>query len=304
MRALDPSTVQNFRGPAAFEPSPSPVLGSGGGSLFGRILTMAREASPAFQFYPADFLADENVASMTAEERGVYITLLCICWREGSIPENPENLGLACGLNGKRMANAWQAVSKCFVPHRRKPKRVVHPRLERERKAQSERRKSRSEAGLRGAKARWQGHCGRNATAMANDGSSSSSSSSQGPDRDHGWNVSSKELESDVYHLCNKLGYIGEDAGNIWKIAALVSLRKIPEAAVLDAAQGCRECGPKDRPAYFWAIVKESLESEGTNLLDLVRQVRITPRCPTKPPGNAELNSAIQSVSESTEPPK
>lgn len=39
--------------------------------------------SPAFQFYPRDFLSDVNVSTMTMEERGIYITLLCHCWLEG-----------------------------------------------------------------------------------------------------------------------------------------------------------------------------------------------------------------------------
>jgi hypothetical protein len=35
--------------------------------------------SPAFQFYPKDFLTDENVRVMSLQERGAYITLLCLC---------------------------------------------------------------------------------------------------------------------------------------------------------------------------------------------------------------------------------
>lgn len=33
--------------------------------------------SPAFQFYPADFLADENVIAMSLEDRGALITSIC-----------------------------------------------------------------------------------------------------------------------------------------------------------------------------------------------------------------------------------
>jgi hypothetical protein len=41
---------------------------------------MAREQSPAFQFYPQDFLSDDKVMAMNAAARGVYIVLLCHCW--------------------------------------------------------------------------------------------------------------------------------------------------------------------------------------------------------------------------------
>jgi putative transposase len=40
---------------------------------------------PAFQFYAADWLADEAVSVMGLEEEGAYIRALCYCWREGSI---------------------------------------------------------------------------------------------------------------------------------------------------------------------------------------------------------------------------
>jgi len=47
---------------------------------------------PAFQFYAADYLADEHVQLMTLEEEGAYIRALAYCWREGSIPADPEAL--------------------------------------------------------------------------------------------------------------------------------------------------------------------------------------------------------------------
>ena len=33
-----------------------------------------KNKSPAFQFYPKDWLADPDVACMTMAERGIYIT--------------------------------------------------------------------------------------------------------------------------------------------------------------------------------------------------------------------------------------
>lgn len=35
--------------------------------------------SPAFQFYAAEFLADENVVLMTNQEVGCYIKLMAYC---------------------------------------------------------------------------------------------------------------------------------------------------------------------------------------------------------------------------------
>jgi len=41
--------------------------------------------SPAFQFYPADYLADPNVDMMTLEQQGAYVRLLCHAWRATTV---------------------------------------------------------------------------------------------------------------------------------------------------------------------------------------------------------------------------
>jgi uncharacterized protein YdaU (DUF1376 family) len=48
------------------------------------------KSSPAFQFYPADFLV--GTALMSAEEVGGYIRLLCYQWTEGALPDNDKKL--------------------------------------------------------------------------------------------------------------------------------------------------------------------------------------------------------------------
>jgi len=111
--------------------------------------------SPAFQFYPKDFLADENVMAMELEELGAYIRLMCICWIEGSIPADVRRLARLCGCDSKRMAELWQAIEPCFEPHPTEEGRLIHPRLEREREKQAEHRAKKSEAGKEGAKKRW-----------------------------------------------------------------------------------------------------------------------------------------------------
>lgn len=54
------------------------------------------KASPAFQFYPQDWLV--GTAMMTFEEKGVYMTLLCYQWTNFGIPNDVEKLNLLlCG---------------------------------------------------------------------------------------------------------------------------------------------------------------------------------------------------------------
>src|SRR3990172_1872179 len=110
---------------------------------------------PSFQFYPDDFLTDENVVLMTNREVGCYIKLLCYCWREGSIPEDMGKIARLCGEENSVMAELWLSLSVCFSSAIANPQRLVHPRLERERNKQDEFRKERSESGQKGAKYRW-----------------------------------------------------------------------------------------------------------------------------------------------------
>jgi len=130
--------------------------------------------SPAFQFYPADWLSDEKVISMSMAGEGVYVHLLCYCWREGSIPADRSAIGLLCkGYNGPGIDEALT----CFVPSRKRG-RLINKRVESERRKQESFRKLKQDAGLRGAESRWHPHGNRISSAMANDGSSSLSSSS------------------------------------------------------------------------------------------------------------------------------
>lgn len=96
---------------------------------------------PAFQFYAADYLADENVALMSLEEEGAYIRAMAYCWREGSIPADPARLSPL--LKGARM-EVVRVVKGCFKQSPTDASRLIHPRLDFEREKQREwREKSR-----------------------------------------------------------------------------------------------------------------------------------------------------------------
>jgi len=124
--------------------------------------------SPAFQFYAAEFLADENVVMMTNQEIGCYIKLMCYCWREGSIPSDVSKIAKLCGEDSSAMAQLWLSVSTCFSLAEAAPDRLVHKRLEKEREKQKSYSLERSASGKKGAEAK------RNA---ASKGSSSATSS-------------------------------------------------------------------------------------------------------------------------------
>ena len=136
---------------------------------------MANGKSPAYQWYPKDYLADVHTTLMTLEEEGAYRRLLDHCWLEGSIPNDMQALGRMCkGLTPQRMAEMWVNLEPCF---RLKGGRWFHPRLEAERKKQLAYKKAKSRAGKLGAEARYNKGKSSSATVVPVAKSSSTSTS-------------------------------------------------------------------------------------------------------------------------------
>lgn len=108
-----------------------------------------QEKSPAFQFYPQDYLADPNVAEMTLEEQGAYIRLICYAWIAGSIPADPERCARLVG-NGCSISVATN-VQRAFNEPSTDPQRLLHKRVEKERQKQAIRREQTSSAGRKSA---------------------------------------------------------------------------------------------------------------------------------------------------------
>jgi len=137
---------------------------------------------PAFQFYAGDWLADAKVQAMSLEAEGIYIRLLCYCWREGSIPSDRQAIARLCkGYDGP----AIDEVLTHFIKDKNNSGRLINKRLNLERKKQLEYHKSFKTAGIEGAKIRWGGHKGGHKPGhKGGHPSSSSSSSSNNKSRD------------------------------------------------------------------------------------------------------------------------
>lgn len=109
--------------------------------------------SPAFQFYAAEWLADENVRLMTLEETGAYIDALAICWRESSIPACPEMLARLIGKGCS--TDVATVVQRLFnvrcTEERFSVERLKHKRLEIEREKQRVRSEQAAKAGKKSA---------------------------------------------------------------------------------------------------------------------------------------------------------
>ena len=59
--------------------------------------------SPAFQFYPQDFLV--GTAMLSAEETGAYIRLLCYSWENDGLPNDEQLLARLAGCSGNAVAS-------------------------------------------------------------------------------------------------------------------------------------------------------------------------------------------------------
>jgi uncharacterized protein YdaU (DUF1376 family) len=113
-----------------------------------------RETSPAFQFYPTDFLADDAVAMMTNEQVGAYILLLCYAWqRPQGLPASESLLAKLCRCTAVRFRKTiWPALSVKF--HHNEEGRLFNPRLENVRREQISYRERSARAGRASAAVR------------------------------------------------------------------------------------------------------------------------------------------------------
>ncbi len=107
---------------------------------------------PSFQFYPADWLSDMQIRLMPWASRGLYIELLCYCWREDWIPADSSAIAQLCGCHDLAIV---EPCLQLFQPHPDDPSKLVHKRLQVEKIKQDRHREERSLSGRRGAKSRW-----------------------------------------------------------------------------------------------------------------------------------------------------
>ena len=109
--------------------------------------------SPAFQFYPTDYLGSQRVQMMTLEEEGAYIRLLSYCWQHGDIPSDPDKVARLIG-KGASTTLATTVISM-FQPSENH-ERMIHDRLEAERAKQAVWKAKSSEGGKKSAELRKQ----------------------------------------------------------------------------------------------------------------------------------------------------
>jgi uncharacterized protein YdaU (DUF1376 family) len=197
--------------------------------------------SPAFQFYPSDFIS--GTITFTTEEVGAYILLMCACWDKGSIPSDVRLLARIAKLSPTKMKRVWVALASKFQSV---DGGYIQPRIEREREKQVAYRRRQSD----NAGKRWDSR--RNATAMpphrsgisqtdALQSSSSSSSSSSTTERADAPTLSSRagkfcEWYADKHDEVFQVGYIGnpqKDYQTAMQLAGTFTDAEMQDAALV-----------------------------------------------------------------------
>lgn len=110
-----------------------------------------RPKSPAFQFYPADYLSSRTIRRLTLEQRGAWLELICSEWLDGPLENDPVELARIIGVSAKEFRRIWPGLDRCFDLENG---RLVNPRLEREREAQEANRERWQRLGKAGNDAR------------------------------------------------------------------------------------------------------------------------------------------------------
>src|SRR3990167_2140117 len=114
-----------------------------------------KKKSPAFQFYPSNFLGSPKVRAMNATEIGVYWLLCCIEWEEsGFTYQEAEDIAASARVSSAQFGEMWTKLSRCFT---KRGERFFSPRLNKERTKQREWRRKSSKGGKISAQRRLKG---------------------------------------------------------------------------------------------------------------------------------------------------
>ena len=115
---------------------------------------MAREASPAFQFYVKEWRSSRSIMRMSMCERGMYLEMLLEQWENLAVPDSADACHELIGGKLAEWRKAWPTLRRRFVPHD-DGSGIFNIRLEFERSKQQSRSKRSEDKGRAGAAARW-----------------------------------------------------------------------------------------------------------------------------------------------------
>ena len=123
---------------------------------------------PYMRFYPGDWLSDPKVRRLTWEQKGIYIDMLSLMWKNGenaSLPDDPDAIASMLGIQKRKFLKIFRVFfEKNFEIFFRADGRIFQKRVLSEWEAASEK----SQKATASARRRWENEdeCERNANAM------------------------------------------------------------------------------------------------------------------------------------------
>lgn len=107
---------------------------------------------PAMPVYARHWLADARVCLMSLEEQGAFHRLLCVAWMEDGIPTDGKLRARLLNVSAAKERKLWLAVGPCWEERNGV---LVSPKQEKVRAELSGFQARQSNAGKKGAAARW-----------------------------------------------------------------------------------------------------------------------------------------------------
>lgn len=115
---------------------------------------MVAKKDPAFLFYCTTWLHSDEVNTLSLEQQGAYVRLLCFAWLHGSIPEDREDLQqlLGLGTDDAAFGRIWRKLGKLWSVMPGTPGRLINERQEQERSRRLEHAEEMRRRGAAGGK--------------------------------------------------------------------------------------------------------------------------------------------------------
>jgi len=111
------------------------------------------KTAPYFAFYASDTMADKRYRSMSLDERGLLITMMCECWVNHSLPADKISIGKWLGFKDGEIEGALTDRVLTFFSSEKGE--LICPEIEKYRKKILDSRESKSKGGKKGANKRW-----------------------------------------------------------------------------------------------------------------------------------------------------
>jgi uncharacterized protein YdaU (DUF1376 family) len=106
------------------------------------------ETRPAVMLYAERMMADRRYRFMSLEERGLFFSMFCECWKNGSVPADLHQLSIYLGIDSDKVKKA--ASENCLSFFERQGDELICPQVEMYRAEMIKKSERKQQAGSKG----------------------------------------------------------------------------------------------------------------------------------------------------------